>query len=207
MAYPSSLDLSNANDALARISEAPISSFTENSTKARIIARLYPRVRGLMFAAGDWRFATARAALVPSGASAPFPWAYEYLLPANVARPRMVLAGGLPADGVTLEPVPFEEGVNAAGTAGVIRTDVSPATLVYTMELIDPALWDAGFTSSFTIQLAAEIALGITGNGNVAQAMRQEAAISIQTQMPMGQAQSVTSARRGPSTTTMAREG
>jgi hypothetical protein len=190
MAYPSSLDLSNANDALARISEAPISSFTENSTKARIIARLYPRVRGLMFAAGDWKFATARATLVATGASAPFPWAYEYVMPANVARARMVLAAVVGADNVPLEPVPFEEGVNNAGGLRVIRTDVAPATLVYTMEIIDPLLWDAGFTSSFTIQ-----------------AMRQEAAISIQTQMPMGQAQSVTSARRGPSTTTMAREG
>lgn len=204
MAYPSTLDVANANDALARIAEAPISSFTENSPKARIIARLYPRVRGLMFAAMDWKFATARANL-GAGASGVYPWTFEFNLPANVARVRMILAQTPGLDGIALDPVPFEEGIN--GATRVIRTDVSPATLVFTQEITDPALWDAGFTSAFTIQLASEIAVGITGNGQLAMAMREQAGMAIQAQMPVGQAQSATQMRRGPSTTTAAREG
>lgn len=203
MAYPAPLDLDLANVALARLSEGTISAFTENSHQARAVAMLYPRVRALMFAALDWKFATSRAPLT-SGAAGVFPWAYEYAMPTNVARCRMVLAT-VGSDGVALDPVPFEEGMNAAGTARVVRTDVSPGTLVYTQEVIDPTLWDGGFTSAFTVQLAAELALPITGNGQLAVALREQAGQAIQAQMPMGQTQSVTRMQRGPSTTTLAR--
>jgi hypothetical protein len=204
VAYPSTLDLTYANDALARLAERPIGAFTDNSPAARTVARLYPRVRALLFSGGDWKFATARAALGSASAGV-YPWANEYAMPANVARCRIVVRTAVGDDGVDLGPQPFEEGINAGGTARVIRTDVNPAVLIYTAEIIDPALWDAGFVSCFTLQLAAELALPITGNGNIAQEMAAAAQRAIMTQMPTGQAQAVVQAPRGPSTTTQAR--
>lgn len=214
MAYPSAADLDIANAALARISERTISSFTENSPAARAVARLYSRSRSLMFAAMDWRFATARAELgAPTEAA--FPWQYEYPLPPNVSRSRMVLPSQGEGWNVGGEPIPFEEGVTAVPAMGVtpatfvrvIRCDITPATLIYTALIEDPTLWDDGFAAAFTVQLAAELAFTITGNGQIAQGMRQEAQAAVQSQMPAGQAQSITPQSRGPSTTTLARQG
>lgn len=207
MPYPLPLDLDAANVALARISERAISSFNENSPAARAIARLYSPCRNLMFSAMDWRFATARAQLGEQVAGA-YPWAYQYAMPDGVARVRMVLPGVDGEGSGYGDPAPFEEGVGPVGVVvrRVIRTDISRAVLVYTALLEDPNLWDDGFFSAFTVQLAAEITLPITGNGQLAQSMRQQAVQSLQAQMPVGQAQSITPQSRGPSTTTAARD-
>lgn len=209
MAYPSALDVEIANDALARLSEAPIGSFGDNTTQARIVNRLYPRVRALMFSSYDWKFATARAVLVPGGVAVP-PWAYEYALPDNVARTRMVQATRPGIDLRALGPREYEEGVSVAldgiTVQRVIRCDVNPAVLDYTYEIIDPSVWDGGFLSCFTMQLAAELAMPITANGQLANAMAQAAQRAIASQMGPGQVQSVVQQQRGARTTS-ARDG
>lgn len=209
MAYPTALDLDLANTALARISERGIVSFTENSAVARQVSRLYPRVRNLMFGAMDWRFATARA-LLGTDLGSYYPYAHSFQLPPNVSRARMVVPGNPGSGSAGGDPMPFEEGVayllDGVTEVRVIRCDHPTPVLVYTQLIENPALWDDGFTSAFTVQLAAELALGVTGNGQIATSMREAAMQAIASQQPVGQAQSITPQSRGPSTTTAARD-
>lgn len=198
MAYPSAADLEAANDALIRLAEVPIASFADGSKPARVISALYPRVRALMFGALDWGFATAKLALTAPVAAVP-PWLWEYALPDGVVQPRYVQS----ADGTVLGPKYFEQGVRPDDSARVLWCDLNPVTLVYTREIIDPLKWDADFYSAFTLQLAAEIALPITGKPQLAQAMAQSAARAIAAARAP-QTQAVTVAQ-GPSTTELAR--
>ena len=214
-------DIDIANAALARISEVQIVSFGDNTPVARAVSRIYPLVVNSMFSAMDWAFATARVFLTNPVAGV-YPWAWQYAIPANVARARMVVQGANPSTGpvppllpygqVNAGQQPFEEGFgymqDGVTLVRVIRCDLPAASdpvLIYTALGADPSLWDAGFISALTIQLAAELAMPITGNGQLAREMQQAAQQAVASLMPVGQAQSITPMSRGPSTTTAAR--
>ena len=103
-----------------------------------------------------------------TGNAAPFPYTYEYARPGLCIKPRFLTVAGIGESGQSNDDrVPHEEGVNVVNgaLAQVIWTTVSPANLVYTYQVVDPTLWEPTFASTMSIQLAAEIALPVTGNG------------------------------------------
>ena len=189
-----------SNVALAHIGARSISGMQENSVEARSCLRLFSSIRDRTLSMRDWRFATARSLLAPSGGDAPFPWQYQYLQPAQCIKPRAVTVTTSGSNDMANDDrVPFEEGV--ADIAGVltqiINTSVTPAALEYTYQIVDPSLWDLGFMSAFALQLAAEIAIPITGNGKLAQAMRQAAAAAMDMMQPDGKNEGVSQQQRG----------
>lgn len=82
-------------------------------------------------------------------------------------------------------PLAFEEGA-AMGNGGflpAVLTNVTPATLVYTTNGVDPAYWPPLFAAAFSWQLAFEMTVSLTGK------------LALQKQMQEGWAQAMQAAR------------
>ena len=183
-----------ANMALSRLGARSIATLNDNSVEARACNRLFNVARDMMLAAADWRFATARSPLAQSGNAEtviPFPWTYEYLRPAYCIKPRfLTVAQSAEAfyNAGNDDRVPYEEAISVVGgqQVGVIWTTVSPAMLCYTYQVANVSLWEPGFVSAFSMQLASEICMPITGNGQLASAMREAASQASSLLQPQG---------------------
>ena len=200
-----------ANMALARIGARSIATLGDNSVEARACNRLFNVARDMMLGAADWSFATAVNPLTASGNTVlPFPWTAEYLRPVSNIKSRYLVPLVLTENNLGNDDrVPFAEGVTIAGgvLASVIWTTINPAALVYTFQVTDPNLWNPGFVSAFSIQLASEIALPITGNGQIAQALREAAGQAVQLLHPAGLNEGVSGTGTGGSAQVAARGG
>ncbi len=181
--------VSVCNLALARLgAQSAISSLPEGSPEAPYCGQFWDQARDATLAANDWTFAKVSAALALVG-TAPATWQYQYAVPRDCLRARHIqnplavqnvqmLATGfggqmLPGYGPP-PPVPFERGLgtDSLGNQGaVIWTNQAGATLVYTARVLDPNLWEPGFVSAFSWQMAMELALPVTGNGQLQDAM------------------------------------
>ena len=188
------------NMALGRLGARSIATLGDNSVEARAVNRLFNVVRDLLLGVQDWRFATARVALGGTGQVPLFPFTYQYFKPADCIKSRYLVPTEIGQLNLANDDrVPYEEGVDVFGgtQTPIINTTISPAALVYTRQLTDPSTWDSDFVSLMSIQLAAEIALAVTGNGQVANAMRQAASQAIEGLQPSGMNEGVSAQQRG----------
>lgn len=189
-----------ANLALARLGARSIATLGDNSVEARSCNRLFNTVRDLLLGVQEWRFATARSGLIATDGGAPFPFLYQYVRPGFCIKPRFLTVAANGQNNMANDDrVPYEEGVATVDgvLAQVINTTISPATLVYTYQVTDPTLWEPTFLSTMSIQLAAEIALPVTGSGQIADAMAKAAERAMQALEPGVSNQGVSRQQRG----------
>lgn len=166
------------NLALGRIgTRSAIASLTEASPEAYYCRLFYAQARDATLMAEDWRFATAFQALALSG-TAPGRWRYQYAMPADclkahgIVDPRCIAPDAV--NPATFPPVRFERGLGLDGGGAqvpAIWTDEAGAVLKYTAQVENPGLWEAAFITALSWELAAEIAVPITGNAALQQAM------------------------------------
>lgn len=177
-----------ANRALARLGARQIvSSLDERSTEADLARRFLPDVTRECLALVDWRFASKAVALAQVG-TAPAPWGYQFQLPADCVTPREVAEAGVLSTSTVQWPpqvppkVRFATGLGADANAAsvlVLWTDSPAPVLRYTAYVESVALWDAEFASAVAFALAAEMALPLTGKGEMRQIMLQGRAASL----------------------------
>ncbi len=180
-----------ANLALFRASaKATLTTLTDGSPEAQACSLFLPLVIGAMLTAYPWRFAQRIGTLTAEASSSNPLWANEFAKPADCLKVLGILNPNLPAcayghlDDFFEQGLPFDEGFN--GTSPVLWANlpwVPPAAAAsgavaalacsYTTNAITPLQWPIPFQQLVSWALAAEIALPLTGNGQVVAQARE----------------------------------
>jgi hypothetical protein len=205
MAFPSAADLNLANQALgaARARTQLITSFSQGGPEASQINQNYASTRDMLLRMFDWGFAKSTVSLGTAlktydptatagwtNAQPPPPWLYEYTFPASAVKIRAVFGQNVPGIIVPVLPntgqdigpqLPYYtwEVVNDGGVK-VIVTNAPGALAVVTLGGLDPTVWDASFTNAFVMLLAANIALPLSGDSQLADYLMKQASGLIQ---------------------------
>ena len=139
------------SNALGRLGDQPITSLTDENTRARLCNRLYDKERRALSRAHRWNCAILRVALTQLSYTSVFGPTYKYGLPADCLRP-------LELDKHSI-PYKIE--------SGNLMTDSSTANLLYVIDLKDVTLMDACFVDALETRLAWKMAYSITGSREV----------------------------------------
>lgn len=134
-----------------------IGNIYEGTKQARVALDIYGQTRDQLLRQTDWGFAEKIAAAALSGSAAPAPWSVEYTYPADCLRLRNVFNAVYLAD--KNNPLPVLYTVANAGSAGkVILCNAAAATLVYTLQVVDPTKWEPLFVENLVLALAERLA-------------------------------------------------
>jgi len=181
-----------ASNALRLLGDDPITSFSDDTERARLVNAVYEELRNEVARAAIWNCCKARQVLASLTETPAFGWAYYHQLPADCLRVVNVLSGSSVIDHEV-------EGRK-------LMTDVSSVNLIYIKRITDPNEFDALFISAYTARIAAELALPITGSNTASNAMwqlyerkvREARTVDSQEGTPTGfDAQSIVDARSG----------
>lgn len=166
------------NTALAHIGwKKQVQSATEDSVERELCDRFYTVCLEATLADWDWPFARTYVALADLGTPPDF-WAYRYAYPSDCVKFRFIMGATRAAsDKVQFEVAHYP----AAGGVQCVLTDEAVAVGAYTRNVTDTALFDPLFTQAFTLQLAAKLAIPISGNGRVMSAMMAAYGVALQT--------------------------
>lgn len=148
-------DVGICNLALGRAKVATrIESLEESSAEARACRSVYSGARDRLLAAYPWPWVRASQALALLDVT-PTNWAYAYALPADYLQP-LELDNGLRAS----RPDQRLEYEIVAGEAGPeLHTDQPDAVLRYVRASSDPGLWSPAFRDALAWAVAADLAL------------------------------------------------
>lgn len=141
----------------------------DNSPAGVAASNLYgPCVQTVMKQYG-WDFGRTVAALTTSGNTAPLPWTYEYIYPADGLTVLQLMPPSL-ADKNNPAPIEWTIGnvlVSAAPTK-VIWSNQVTASAVYS-NFPPPGVWDVGFREAVVRLLASEMAMAVAGKPDVSE--------------------------------------
>ena len=146
-----------ASNALRLLGDDPITSFSEDTERARLVNAIYEEMRDEVTRAAVWNCCKSRQVLASLSETPAFGWAYYHQLPADCLRVVDVLSGDTRIDH-TIE-------------GRRLMTDVSSVNLIFLQRVTDPNEFDVLFISAYTARIAAELALPISGSNTVATAM------------------------------------
>ncbi|MCE2578061.1 hypothetical protein [Gluconacetobacter entanii] len=191
------IDLCNA--ALLRAgTRSTITSLDDGSAEATACGAFWQMCLDTLFSAYQWRF--CRVTATGTGAASTDPqWGYEFQRPSDCVTVHRVLPGTAPRHppmdreaqhALFRTGLPFGEGVGTAGTntAGpVIRTNHASVQVQYVSNAQPIDNWRQQFREAFTWALAAEIAIAVTGSGEIAAQMRSMAQQALQQAMQADQ--------------------
>ncbi len=138
-----------------------ISSIDEGSPEANACRTHFGLVRDATLRSFDWNFARLTAGLAQLQ-NPPNRWAYKYALPVDCLRLRRL--NDVP---LLLLPETFCELAadkdSTGAVIGVILTNASPVSAIYTAQVNDPLRWDQGFVDAVVYGLAARVCFELTG--------------------------------------------
>jgi hypothetical protein len=172
MTAPPTAPVDIYNLAMLQLYQEPITSFEDKSLAGRVGNRIYDHVRQTLLRNSTWNFARKRVELSPVANETPsFDYETYYQLPADCLKIHHLgeewdLWDPIPYDiqGKRLLVNPTWQGSTDAGTS---------LKLEYTRDVTDPTQFDAMFTNLFKYALAAEAAMPITGNFDLAVGARK----------------------------------
>ena len=144
-----------------------ISDLSDGSPEADQVSLVYDDARRELLRRFPWRFAnkySSPAQLVL--ASIPSYWDYAYQYPSDAVR-IIELVNPLGRD---LPPLDFEVSLLSDDTK-VILTDQSEPQFRYTADISDPTRFDSLFIKALSYKLASEIAMPLTGEAGIMDAM------------------------------------
>lgn len=148
-------EVSICSNALLMLGDTPISSFDDDSDRARLASNIWPTARDYVLRRHPWNCAVSRVVLNPDEDAPDWDFAYQYTLPGDFLR---VLSIG--SDG---ERIPYRvEGRK-------ILTDATPLRLRYIFRNDNPATWDALLVWGMTNVMRAVFAYGITQSTSLEQ--------------------------------------
>ena len=146
-----------ASNALRLLGDDPITSFGDDTERARLVNAIYEEMRDEVTRAAVWNCCKSRQVLASLSETPAFGWAYYHQLPADCLRVVDVLSGDTRIDH-TIE-------------GRRLMTDVSSVNLIFLQRVTDPNEFDVLFISAYTARIAAELALPVSGSNTVATAM------------------------------------
>lgn len=144
-------------------SKTTIESIDENHPVAKECKLWYEAARIQTLEDFDWDFARKSSALALHAEAAPTNrWSFRYQIPSDSVSPRVIEN---PA-GPTADAVPYEI-ENAGDETLSIVTNMEDATLVYTYDVQNVALFSLGFIEALAFQLAYKISYKISGKASL----------------------------------------
>ena len=169
----SKIDICNL--ALAHLGQGGISSLTQDDERARRIHLFYEPVKAEVLRTHNWAFALVREPLVLlEDPSAPaYPYLYQY--PADGLFVRKVFAGDSGR-----KPFEFKEVYRRRINQRAIQTPAPQAVAEYTRDVQDATQFDAAFVKAFSLALAADLALTLTGDEALSRLLLTRYAQSLQ---------------------------
>jgi len=156
----STTDICNA--AISHVgTRSKISSIDEGSAEANACLTHFAMARDATLRAFDWNFArlTGQLALLQDP---PARWAYKYALPVDCLRVRRLNDVPLLALPETFYETAADKDETGA-IVGVVLTNVSPLSAIYTAQATDPQRWDQGFVDAVVYGLAHRVCFELTG--------------------------------------------
>lgn len=161
----SKIDICNL--ALAQLGQAPIASLKQEDERAKRLDLFYEPVRDEVLRTHNWGFATAEIPLSLLKAD-PQTGLFYYQYPPDALFIQRVY-------GENNTPGPaFEERYEAALATRVIVTKIPYARAIYTRKTVDETQFDAAFVKVFSLALACDCALALTGDASLAMQLTQK---------------------------------
>lgn len=154
------------NAALAELGVSPITSFSDNSIAARTGNALFADVLEACLAAYPWRFARDRREAPALPGPAPAPWSRRFSIPTS-----MITILSVYEDEQKIVFDRFGQSITTMTTEGFAGSIWIEGTVSVT-----PDLWAGYFRRAFIVQLAADMAMPITQDENLAAFHGQRAA-------------------------------
>jgi hypothetical protein len=163
------------NQALGALgAQATVTATDEQSTEADALNAHYETVRDELLESTPWPWAlriSGRLNELVDTEENPRPmqqFAFWYKLPADVLRVREADREFTPIRPTV--PTPFEQ-FDDEGQGSVIATDIRNPMISYTYRLTDPGRMSPGFVGAMKFRLASEVAMKLTANPALQQAM------------------------------------
>lgn len=160
--------VSICNMALGKIGAQGITAITEASDNARACNRFYEPVRDELLRRHPWNFAINRATLAQLADAPAYGYDHAYQLPANPYCLRVLEL--------------YEErdsGYDFLIEGRRLITDSDTARIKYIGQVTDPSQFDSTFVEALATRLAAEVAIPVTGESGIAEAMLKLAEMKI----------------------------
>lgn len=160
-----------ANLSLAALGQEPISSFDEANDRARKIKLFFEISRKDTLRAFDWGFAAAeeKGALLflgtgENGENKKYSaaWPYVYCFPQNCLKVKKMFLEDE-------EPCEFKQVYLPDLKQKGLAAKVKGLTVAYTADIDDCSVFDDMFVSAFSLKLAAQLAVPLTGDKQTAQ--------------------------------------
>ncbi len=162
------------NLALAQLGQAPISSLEQDDEKARRLNLFYEPVRDEVLRTHNWAFAGAQEPLILIEKQSDARGRYIYKYPAEALFIRRVFR----QEGMQ-EALKFKELFRTDLHCRVLETDAEQAYAEYTRRILDENLFDPAFIKSFSLALACDLAVALTGDSNLASQILQKYMLSL----------------------------
>jgi hypothetical protein len=152
------------NKALRRLGENPIIDInTDTSRPAALCKSSYDEILEEVLREHNWNFAIVRQELVQDASNEPlYEFAYAYVLPTT---PKFISL------------VDIENNPDFKLEGNRILTDVTSLNIRYVSRVDDPNKYDSLFINAFSLRLAYEIALSLTGDsrsGGLTRVLQEE---------------------------------
>jgi hypothetical protein len=133
-----------------------INSPTEPCKEARLCGLFFDDLRDEVLREHAWGFAVTRARLARPVGDPPGPWPFQYQVPVDCLRPLFL-----------------ETAAEYRIEGDRLYTGLDQAVLAYVKRETDPTRFDAHFVRALAARLAAELAVPITNQKSLAEAMWQ----------------------------------
>lgn len=156
-------DVAMANNAIARLGGAFITSFDDNTKEARLAKLYYEDTVDEVLEMHDWNFSRVRVRLPQLTTTPTFDWDYEYTLPADpycIRVLRAVADGGLDIEYVI-------EGRK-------LLSDSDSANILYTARFRTVGEMSMGFQQAVQVRLAHKMSYDLTPKISVRNSLLQE---------------------------------
>ena len=145
----------------------------DSSPNGIAMAQIYGPTVATVMRQFAWDFGRNTEALVLTGNTAPFPWAYEYTYPADALEILQVMPASL-SDVNNPLPINWSIGNDEVSSVQtkVIFCNLASAQVVYNNGP-EESLWDSLFVESVVRLLASKMAMAIAGRADTATALLQ----------------------------------
>ena len=162
------------NLALAQLGQAPISSLEQDDEKARRLNLFYEPVRDEVLRTHNWAFAGTEEPLVLIAEQEKPMGQYIYRYPTEALFIRRIFV-----QKAASKNLPFKEIFRTDLHCRVLETEAKEAFAEYTRRIIDENQFDPAFVKSFSLALACDLAVALTGDASLASQILQKYTLSL----------------------------
>lgn len=162
------------NMALAQLGQEPISSLGQDDERARRCSLFYEPVKKEVLRTHNWAFADSITTLALLADGLEGEWPYMYAYPQDCLFLRRIFCRGPRGKSYAFKEI-YQNDIHAR----VIFCGAEQAQAEYTRDVKDEALFDPAFVKAFSLALAADLAVTLSGDAGLAQRVLQKYTLAL----------------------------